>query len=124
MKFKGNGAVWDGTTSKILCHFDKGELETNDETIINKLINLGYVGEGPIVDVTEVDVTAGSIEQPKTTIVGEGEKLIAPTEVVPLLDEKALRSKAQTLKVKNWYNLKPDNLRIAVEEAEKGGKNE
>jgi len=43
MKFYGTGVVWNADTEKALCRFDKsGELDTTDETVIERLKTLGY----------------------------------------------------------------------------------
>lgn len=50
MKFYGNGVVWDAKANKALCRFDKtGELETEDETIRARLIELGYKHDPVII---------------------------------------------------------------------------
>lgn len=48
MKFFGNGIVWDATKNKILCKFENGEYETEDEYIIEKLIEYNYKSNGLI----------------------------------------------------------------------------
>jgi hypothetical protein len=39
--------VWDATENKNLCAFVDGEFETEDKTVIEKLIALGYDSEVP-----------------------------------------------------------------------------
>lgn len=42
MKIKGHGIVWDAEKNCILCKFNKGELETNDDRIIEVLKKGNY----------------------------------------------------------------------------------
>lgn len=42
MKFYGKGVVWNPDTNKPLCRFVKGELETTDKYVIDRLIERGY----------------------------------------------------------------------------------
>jgi hypothetical protein len=55
MRFYGKGYVWDKDSNSILCRFpkganihDEGILETDDERICKKLIELGYRHEGEL----------------------------------------------------------------------------
>jgi hypothetical protein len=50
MIFKGHGVVWDAERSKVLCKFEKGELETEDKRTIDILVKLGYEHEGVVDD--------------------------------------------------------------------------
>ena len=52
MKFYGNGIVWDKEKNKRLCKFVEGEFETDDNRIVNNLVDLGYKYEGVLIDVT------------------------------------------------------------------------
>ena len=42
MKFYGTGIVWNPDKEKALCQFVKGEFDTEEQDIIEKLIELGY----------------------------------------------------------------------------------
>lgn len=43
MKFYGCGSVWDASKGRVLCRFENnGELETEDEYIIERLIAFEY----------------------------------------------------------------------------------
>ena len=46
MIFKGNGIVWDAEKGKVLCKFEKGELETEDTRIIKILTEMKYENDG------------------------------------------------------------------------------
>ena len=58
MKFYGVGGVWDKDNDKMLCNFVNGELETDDNDVISKLVALNYRHDGEVIDVTTMsDVT-------------------------------------------------------------------
>jgi hypothetical protein len=59
MKFYGNGIVWDSSKNKILCKFIKGEFETIDPEIKEKLIDLGYTHD------EEIEITSYGDVEPK-----------------------------------------------------------
>jgi hypothetical protein len=42
MKFKVNGLVWDKERDKLLCQGVDGIVDTEDNEVVNKLIDLGY----------------------------------------------------------------------------------
>ena len=46
MKFYGVGIVWNPKTNKRLCIFENGVLETEDEEVINQLIERNYKYDG------------------------------------------------------------------------------
>ena len=46
MKFYGVGIVWNPKTNKRLCRFENGFLETEDEEVINQLIERNYKHDG------------------------------------------------------------------------------
>jgi glutamate synthase domain-containing protein 3 len=46
MKFYGVGIVWNPKTNKRLCMFENGVLETEDEEVINQLIERNYKHDG------------------------------------------------------------------------------
>lgn len=42
---EGTRYVWDGQKNKMLCEFKRGQFETEDKYIIQRLIELGYQTE-------------------------------------------------------------------------------
>lgn len=66
MKFKFNGIIWDKDKNAALCESKEGVFETDNKEIIEKLIALGYKGEGlPIVN---------KLEEAKKEIAGKKKK--------------------------------------------------
>lgn len=45
MEFKFNGVIWDTEADKALCEAENGVFKTDDESIIKKLLALGYKEE-------------------------------------------------------------------------------
>jgi hypothetical protein len=97
MKFKGEGntTVWDAQRDRELCRFEKGELETEDIYVIERLVDLGYEHDGVL-----------PIPGPET----------------PAIDEElvALRAKGKELKIKGAAQMGLEKLTQAIAEAEKG----
>jgi len=52
MKFKGNGSVWDAESNSGLVTFVNGVFETNDEAIIKKLKDSGFIEEDEVLTET------------------------------------------------------------------------
>jgi len=124
MKFYGVGAVWGGEDNKILCRFIDGELETDDEKVIKKLLGNGYKNDGGfptklvqpidykpeipiIVEPTWIDVeevlaqdyaTKKESLSVETPIVIDGEKVTE--SVVKQAEKKPVGTSAKTAQVK------------------------
>lgn len=64
MKFYGTGIVWNPDKEKALCQFVKGELDTEDAEIINKLIELGYKHE-ETERIGAIEITSFGDSEPK-----------------------------------------------------------
>ena len=59
MKFYGNGIVWNAQANRPLCRFEKGEITTEDESIITVLTDLRYKHD----EIEQIEVTRiGDIE--------------------------------------------------------------
>lgn len=106
MKFKSESAnlvVWDAEKSKALCTFKNGEYETDDPYVIEKL-----KGKYEVIDngrQAEQRNTEGQ-EDKGQQIVTTGEKDgWAVNESV-----EKLRQEAKEKGIKNWHNMKPENL--------------
>ena len=87
MKFKSESAgliVWDAQKGRALCRFKNHECETDDPYICKKLIDLGYEHEGQEKQA-----------EPKST---ESDTL------------EDLRQEAKEKGIKNWHNMRPENL--------------
>jgi len=92
MKFRSESSnliVWNPQKGKELCRFKDHELETEDEYICKKLIDLGYEHNG----------------QEKT----EGTKRVEPKSVESDTLED-LRKEAKEKGIKGWNNMKYENL--------------
>ena len=86
--------VWDAEANAPLCEFVDGVFETEDEVIIGKLNDLGYIGEGVSDDVPEE------------------EEVVSP--------EKILRDKAKELGIKSYHLKSVETLEKEIAELEKG----
>lgn len=78
--------VWDAVDEKPLCTFVNGAFETEDATVIKKLMTLGYESE---------------------LIEGEPE---------PVEDEEAIRAQAKDLGIKSWHIKSIDKLKEEIAE--------
>ena len=87
MRFKSESSnliVWNPQKGKELCRFKDHELETEDESICQKLIDLGYEHNGQEKRVEPKSVESDTLE--------------------------GLRKEAKEKGIKNWHNMKPENL--------------
>ena len=87
MKFRSEASnliVWNPQKGKELCRFKDHELETEDEYICKKLIDLGYEHDGQEKRTEPKSVESDTLED--------------------------LRKEAKEKGIKNWHNMKPENL--------------
>ena len=102
MKFYGVGAVWGGEDNKILCRFIDGELETDDEKVIKKLLDNGYKHDGKqekvVEEVVAESATNEEISAVETPVVVDGEKVAEA--VVKQAEKKPVATSAKTAQVK------------------------
>ena len=68
--------LWDADNDKELCTFTDGEFDTEDQAVIDKLVDLGYEYEGMPDVVPDPDQTEG---------------------------DQAIRDKARELGIKSWH---------------------
>lgn len=83
--------VWDEAASAPLCEFVDGECITDDQNVIEKLTDLGYIGVG-LEDV--------------------------PDPVDPVNPEKLIRNRAQELDIKYWHTKAIKTLEKEIAEIE------
>jgi hypothetical protein len=83
--------IWDAESNAPLCEFIDGVFVTEDETIIGKLNDLGYVGEEVGDDVPE-----------------SKEEIVSP--------EKLLREKAKELGIKSYHLKSVETLEKEIAE--------
>lgn len=91
---KASIVVWDAVADKPLCEFIDGAFETDDETIIAKLNDLGYEGVNVSDDVPDPD--------PKVN------------------EEKLLRDKAKALGIKSYHLKSVETLEKEIAELQGG----
>ena len=87
MRFKSESAsliVWNAQKGKELCRFKDHELETEDESICRKLIDLGYEHDGQEKRAEPKSVESDTLED--------------------------LRKEAKEKGIKGWNNMKYENL--------------
>ena len=80
--------VWDAESNAPLCEFVDGEFVTDDETVMKKLIDLGYEPAGEI----------------------------AVDPEPPVSDEKILREKAKELGIKSYHLKSVETLEKEIAE--------
>jgi len=93
MKFKSKSAnliVWDPQKGKELCRFKDFELETDEQYIIDRLDDYDVIGGGR----EEKQKEAHTEEQE------DKEQQV-----------KDLREEAKEKGIRNWHNMKPENLK-------------
>lgn len=78
MVFKGTGMVWDKERNKLLCKFENGEFQTQDERVKNILISLGYEND----------------DDDEIVVVDENDEVI---------DEEEVRQRAKEAGIKSWH---------------------
>ena len=83
--------IWDAVGNKELCTFIDGEFETEDQTVFDKLIDLGYEYEGMPDVVPDPDQTEG---------------------------DQAIRDKARELGIKSWHLKSIETLEKEIAEKE------
>ena len=91
MKFKSQSAnliVWDPQTNKTLCRFKDFELETEDEYIIDRLGDYEVMDDGRETEQGDAKGQEGKKQQVED-----------------------LRQEAKEKGIKNWHNMKPENLK-------------
>jgi len=88
MKFYGTGIVWNPDKEKALCQFVKGELDTEDKDIIEKLVELGYKHDEQPIE---------RLEDPK------------PIEIEGFTDEE-LKAEAKSKGIKGYTLMKRETL--------------
>jgi len=106
MKFYGVGIVWNPQADKALCQFEKGELDTEDTEIIEKLISLGYKHDGAEPKIEPyTEETAES-----DTLVAEEIKLVKNENFFDDFSDEELKAMAKDRGIKGFGIMKREKL--------------
>jgi len=107
MKFYGVGAVWGGEDNKILCRFIDGELETDDEKVIKKLLDNGYKHDGKQEKVVEEVVAESAtneeisaVDIPEVPTISKEETVGVPISADKVPTKKPVATSAKNAQVK------------------------
>jgi hypothetical protein len=111
MKFYGSGVVWDSFTQKRLCRFVDGVYDTEDSTIINRLVALGYPYNEQINIQTLVDPEPVYIDGLKD------EPIVAMFDFDNMLTHE-LKRKGKEYGIKSYGSMKRETLIAALKEKE------
>jgi len=104
MKFKSESAnliVWDAQKEKALCKFKNNECETDDPYIIERLKGYEVIGNGRE---EEQDEEEQDEEEQDEEEQDEEEQEDKEQQV------EDLRQEAKEKGIKNWHNMRPENL--------------
>ena len=94
MKFKSESAnliVWDAQKEKALCKFKNNECETDDPYIIERLKGYEVIGNGREEEQDEEEQDEEEQEDKEQQV-------------------EDLRQEAKEKGIKNWHNMRPENL--------------
>jgi hypothetical protein len=103
MKFYGVGAVWDKDNEKVLCVFTNGELDTDDNDIISKLVALGYRHDRDVIEVT--------------TMSDATEKVIQGVTDLNIKTDEEIKALAKKAKIKGYGLMTREKLIQLLQEA-------
>lgn len=101
--------VWDAVDEKPLCTFVNGAFETEDATVIKKLMTLGY--ESELIEGEPEPITFSNELKTENDAHDESDY-----EAQAKFDEEAIRAHAKELGIKSWHIKSIDKLKEEIAE--------
>ena len=102
MKFYGTGMVWNPGKDRPLCRFKNGELDTENNDIIAKLLELGYKTENG----SEIVI----FDAPEETIEDVHIKCGPHESFSNNYEDDELRQLAKANKIASWHNKRIEKI--------------
>jgi hypothetical protein len=114
MKFYGTGIVWNPDKEKALCQFVKGEFDTEEQDIIERLIALGYKRDEVIETTSWGDIEPTFIDAMEVAREIASEPIeeleqFKPIEIEGFTDEE-LKAEAKLKGIKGYGIMKRETL--------------